>query len=296
MYIWIIKFITLIGTILSSFVYNFHKPIKTISTKHNLKYKKKANRYNRLDVHYNKNEVNNKKPIIIYFHGGGWTSYSKGIYTTLCRRMAKMGYVVFNVNYSLAPVYKMQDIMNDSVAAIRFARENATKFGGDPDKITLAGDSAGAHISSTVTAMINSGAIDYEEIKGKITSLILLYGVYDIDTTLTSGFPNIRTYLKCSMKGKCKDEEENKKFSPLSYDKSNFPPCFMASGEIDKLHKSQSAMMAKSLESEGVKVEKHFFPKKELRAMHAYMIFDGLETNVKTLKDIEKFLKGVYEK
>lgn len=296
MYIWIIKFITLIGTILSSFVYNFHKPIKNISTKHNLKYKLKANRYNRFDVHYNKLDLDNKKPIIIYFHGGGWTSYSKGIYTTLCRRMAKMGYVVFNVNYSLAPVYKMQDIINDAVASIRFVRENATKFGGNPDKITLAGDSAGAHISSTVTAMINNGEIDYQEIKDKITSLILLYGVYDIDTTLTSGFPNIRTYLKCSMKGKCKDENENKKFSPLSYDKSGFPPCFMASGEIDKLHKSQSAVMAKSLESEGVKVVKHFFPKKELRAMHAYMIFDGLETNVKTLDNIEKFLKGVYKK
>ena len=281
---------------LSSLVYNFHMPIKGIKTKHNLKYKKQANRYNRLDVHFQKEKSEELKPCIIYFHGGGWTSYSKSIYTTLSRRLANMGYVVFNVNYGLAPVYKMDDIVSDAVSAIKFVREIAKDYGADPDKITLAGDSAGAHISSLVTGMVNNGTIDYPELKGKIKSLILLYGVYDLDTTFVSGFPNIRTYLRASTKGKMKDKDENRKFSSVEYVSDGFPPVFMASGEIDKLHKSQSAVMEKKLEENGVKVDKLFFAKKELRAMHAYMIFDGLETNVKTLKHIEKFLKGVYEK
>lgn len=296
MYIWIIKFITLIGTLLSSLVFNFHKPIKGIKTKHNLKYKKKGNHYNKLDVHFQKDKTEEKKPCIIYFHGGGWACYSKSIYTTLSRRLANMGYVVFNVNYGLAPIYKMDNIVSDAVSAIKFAREIAPSFGGDPDQITLAGDSAGAHISSLVTGMVNSGEIDFPELKGKIKSLILLYGVYDIDTTFTSGFPNIQTYLKVSLHGKVKDKNENRKYSPVEYVSGEFPPVFMASGEIDKLHKSQSAVMAKKLEESGVELDRLFFAKKELRAMHAYMIFDGLETNVKTLKHIEKFLKGVYEK
>lgn len=281
---------------LSSLVYNFHKPIKGIKTKHNLKYKKKANRYNRLDVHFQKEQSEKLKPCIIYFHGGGWTSYSKSIYTTLCRRFANMGYVVFNVNYGLAPIYKMDDIVSDAISAIKFVREIAKEYGGDPDKITLAGDSAGAHISSLVTGMVNCGKIDFPELKGKIKSLILLYGVYDLDTTYVSGFPNIRTYLRSSLSGKMKDKAENRYFSSIDYVSSDFPPVFMASGQIDKLHKSQSAVMEKKLEECGVNVEKLFFAKKELRAMHAYMIFDGLETNVETLNHIEKFLKGVYEK
>lgn len=295
MYAWIIKFITFIGTLLSSLVYNFHKPIKNVKTKRNVCYKKKWKCSNLFDVHYPKDSGGKKLPCIIYFHGGGWLSYSKSVYTTLCRRFASMGYVVFNVNYGLAPLNKIDDIMNDSVSAIKFVQANAEEFGADPEKITLAGDSAGAHIASLFVGLVNSGKIDFPEIKNKIQSLILLYGVFDIETAKTSGFPNIRTYIRSTFNGKGKNTELNKEYSPMTYVSKDFPKVFIASGEIDKLHKSQSLKMEKELSENGVSVEKLFFPKKELRAMHAFMIFDGLETNVKTLKNIEKFLKGVYQ-
>lgn len=296
MYAWIIKFITLIGTLLSSLVYNFHKPIKNIKTKRNLKYKKHAKHFNKLDVHFQKKTDKKGLPCIIYFHGGGWMSYSKSVYTTLCRRLASMGYVVFNVNYGLAPVHKIDDIMNDAISAIKFVREVACEFNADSDKITLAGDSAGAHIVSLFEGMVESGEIDFPEIKNKIQSLILLYGVFDVESAKLSGFPNIRTYIRSTFNGKGKDKLLNDKYSPINYVSKKFPKVFIASGEIDKLHKSQSLQMAKKLSENGIEVEKMFFPKKELRAMHAYMIFDGLETNEKTLKHIEKFLKGVYGK
>lgn len=309
MYVWIIKFITFIGTMLSSLVYNFHKPIKGVKTKRNLKYKKNGSVFNKLDVHFsedygylkNKNQETDSlkrqelKPCIVYFHGGGWTSYSKSIYSTLCRRLAKMGYVVFNVNYGLAPLNKMQNIMDDAVCAVKFVQKVAPSFGADSNKITLAGDSAGAHIASLLVGMIRSGDIDYPEIKGKIQSLVLLYGVYDIETAMYSGFPNIQTYLKSSLSFKAKNKDENKKYSPINYVGKDFPKVFMASGEIDKLHQSQSKAMAETLTQAGVDVKKKFFSKKELRAMHAYMIFDGLETNIETLSQIQKFLKGVYK-
>lgn len=296
MYAWIIKFITLIGTLLSSLVYNFHKPIKNIKTKRNLKYKTHAKHFNKLDVHFQKETDKKDVPCIIYFHGGGWMSYSKSVYTTLCRRLASMGFVVFNVNYGLAPVHKIDDIMNDAIASVKFVREIARDFGADPDKISLAGDSAGAHIVSLLAGMVESGEIDFPEIKNKIQSLILLYGVFDIEGAKSSGFPNIRTYIRSTFKQKGKDKQLNDKYSPIYHISENFPKVFIASGEIDKLHKSQSLQMSKELSRNGIEVEKLFFPKKELRAMHAFMIFDGLETNVRTMNHIEKFLKGVYEK
>ena len=295
MYIWIVKLITFIGTLLSSLVYNFHKPIKNIKTKRNLKYKRNHNFHNLMDVHFDKTSKDANKPCIIYFHGGGWCSYSKGIYTTLCRRMAKMGYVVFNVNYPLAPQHKMEEILSDAVLAIKFVRSVAHEYGADADKITLAGDSAGAHISSAITAMIQNGEIDFPEIRDKIKCLILLYGVFDLETMQTSGFVNIRTYAKAVLGKNYKNKELTSKFSPVHKISENFPPCFMASGEIDKLHASQSLQMSKILKEKGVKVDELFFEKEEKRAMHAYMIFDGLETNQVTLNRIEKFLKEVYK-
>lgn len=293
MYIYIVKLITLIGTVMSMLVYNFHKPFKGIKTARNKKYKARASLKNYLDIHYEKKKSETLKPCIIYFHGGGWCCYSKGIYTTLSRRLAKMGYVVFNCNYSLAPLKKMDAIMSDALAALKYARSVAEKYGGDKDKIILGGDSAGAHIASLLAGQINSGKIDYCEALGKIKALLLFYGVFDLDTMQKTGFPNIRTYAKASLVYKGKNVAENREFSSVDYVDSSFPPCLVASGEIDKLHLSQSAEFAKVLEKNNVKVEKLFFKKSEKRAMHAYMIFDGLETNVVTLKRAEKFLKGV---
>ena len=295
MYIIFHKFITFIATKLSSLVYNFHKPIKGIKTKRNKHYKTKGyNSYQRVDIHYHKDYKTSKpRPCIVYFHGGGWCCYSKSIFSTLSRRLAKMGYVVFNVNYSLAPLYKMDKIIADCVLALNYVQKHAHEYGGDPTKLVLGGDSAGAHLSSLLAGYINSGEIDMSELKGRIKALILFYGVYDINTMQTTGFPNIRTYVKSALRGKGRDLVENAKYSPINYIDSHFPPCILASGAIDKLHSSQSAEFYKLLQSKGIKAQKVFFEKKEARAVHAYMIFDGLETNVITLNKVQEFLKEV---
>ncbi len=289
-YVW--KFITWLTTLFASLVYSFHKHFKGIKTKRNIKYVKKGNFYQKLDVHYHKNSKD-KKPCIIYFHGGGWTCYSKSIYTTLTRRLAKMGYVVYNANYSLAPKYKMDQILKDAMSIINFVVKSAENYGGDNQQLILAGDSAGAHISSMITALIKSGRVDASEFSSRIKGLVLLYGVYDINTMLDTGFQNIKTYGRASLYGKAKDTEENFKYSPVNYITSDYPPCFIASGKIDKLHKSQSAVFSEKLKEQGIKVEELFFDKKETRALHAYMVFDVLDTTQKTLKRIEKFLQGV---
>lgn len=292
MLIYFKKVTSFIETLFSMIVFNFHKLFKGIKTKRNLKYVKSGNIYQKLDVHYHKKSGGKKKPIIIYFHGGGWMCYSKSIYSTLTRRMAKMGYVVFNVNYSLAPKYKIDKIINDAFSAIKFAIDNAEKFNADSSQIFIGGDSAGAHISAMAAASVFNNKVDFEGLKQRIKGLILFYGVYNITTMLQSGFPNIKTYGKAAFYGNAKDEEENNKYSPINFITKDFPPCFIASGEIDKLHKSQSKEFYKKLEENNIKTDVLFFKKKEMRALHAYMIFDGLETNKITLDRLENFLKG----
>lgn len=293
MYLYIWKFISFLTTLFSMLVYNFHKLVKGIKTKRHIKYKKNGNIYNYLNVCFQKDKIKEKRPCIIYFHGGGWTCYSKSIYSTLCRRLANMGYVVFNANYSLAPKYKIDKILDDAISVIKYVTNNAEKFGGDASQIILAGDSAGAHISAMTAANVFSGNIDASEFKEKIKGLLLFYGVYDISAMMHTGFPNIKTYGKATFYGKTKDEEENFKYSPINFITKDYPPCFIASGEIDKLHKTQSKEFANKLEENNIKTDILFFRKKEKRAMHAYMIFDGLETNRITLDRVEEFLKGV---
>lgn len=292
-----LKFTSAIGTLLGSVVYNFHKHIKGIKTKKNIKYIKNGNVYQKLDVHfpadakciYNK-EKNRKKvyPCLIYYHGGGWACYSKNLYVTLSRRLAKMGFVVFCCNYTLAPKAKLGDIEKDCLDAFDFVTKTATNFGADANNIMLAGDSAGAHISADLVAnfLREGDKLRLERVKG----LGLFYGVYDLSTLTKTGFPGAKNYIRASIVGGETNTQELDLYSPIKKDLSGFPPCFLASGEIDKLHKSQSKLMAEKLKEAGVTVSTKFFKKDEARAMHAFMNFDGLSTNVDTLASLERFV------
>ena len=317
----LLKITTFFVTLGAMLVYNFHKHVKGIKTKRGIKYGKKKDYLKKINVHYHKSDINqvgNKRPIIIYFHGGGWSAYSKGIYTTLCKRYAAMGYVVFNVNYRLAPRVKMDGVLSDCIESVLHIKNIAKNYNADSSQIVLAGDSAGAHISSFIASVVNSNAFNEnsinnfkkadnkesfkclckevkEVLKGKIKGLMLFYGVYNLNTMLSSKFPNIKTYATASLYGKGEDMQENLFFSPISYIDANFPPCFIASGEIDKLHNSQSVVLKDVLEDKNIKVQNLFFGKEELRAMHAYMIFDGLYTNEKTLESSKEFLKEVFD-
>ncbi len=295
--IYSIKFMSGLGTMLGSVVYNFHKKFSGIKTKKNISYVENASIYQKLDVHYphdadciyNKNKLPKKiYPCIIYYHGGGWACYSKTLYTTLCRRLAKMGFVVFNCNYSLAPSAKMDKILLDSENAFKCVCKIASNFGADASKIVLAGDSAGAHISAELMSkFIENNCIEEKE---RVKGLGLFYGVYDLKTVLSSRFPNIKDYINACILGGINCDEELYKYSPMHKNLKDFPPCFLASGEIDKLHKGQSKLFAKKLKEQGVKTRTKFFKLDEARAMHAFMSFDGLSTNVDTLNAFSKFL------
>ena len=294
----LLKITTIFTTLASMLVYNFRKHFKGIKTKYNISYSKgKGIWFKKLDVHYSKNfKEEEVKPCIIYFHGGGWATFSKCVYTTLTRRFAKMGYVVFNVNYVLAPKYKMEQVINSCFEAVKFVQSNATNFGGDPSKIVLAGDSAGAHISSLLTGWIKSKKVQDEELENSIKALVLLYGVYDLTTMQTTGFPRIKTYTKAVLKNKGISKEENDEYSPINYvGNNNYPPCFIASGEIDKLHKSQSEEFNNWLKEKNIKTKTLFYDKNEPRAFHAYMVFDDLITNEQTRNEISKFLEEVFK-
>ena len=299
-----IKFKTYLEVAASRFVYNFNKFVPNVKAKRNIKYVEKGNKYNKLDVFYPVNTGKEKLPVVVYFHGGGWAAYSKTCYATLCKKIAAMGYVVFNCNYSLAPKHKMPKIIADAKEAILFASKNASKFGGDGNKICLGGDSAGAHIASFVSALATSGNFDgwlSKEEADKFCKIVkanmLFYGAFDLNSILFSDFHDIVAYMGGLVNLKDKTVSETlKSYSPVHLITPSFPPSLVASGEIDKLHESQSKVFADVLDENKVHCEKVFFEQNEFRAMHAYMVIDGLKTTETTFNCVEAFLSEVFDK
>lgn len=88
-------------------------------------------------------------PTVLYFHGGGWVIGSLEGYDLACRYFcARSGCAIVAVDYRLAPEHKFPAAIDDGVAAFRWLATEAASLGLDPDRIVLAGDSAGGTIAA----------------------------------------------------------------------------------------------------------------------------------------------------
>lgn len=84
-------------------------------------------------------------PVLVFVHGGSWEKGSKDDYPWLGRRFAAEGYLTAVINYRLAPEFDYDEFMADTAKAVAFVHERASGWGGDPDRLFLAGHSAGAY-------------------------------------------------------------------------------------------------------------------------------------------------------
>lgn len=92
-----------------------------------------------------------RSPGIVYFHGGGWVTGSVATHDNLCRRLAHLTQCrVVSVDYRLAPEHPFPAAADDAVNAARFVLSHAAEFGMDPERIAIAGESAGGNLSAVV--------------------------------------------------------------------------------------------------------------------------------------------------
>lgn len=91
-------------------------------------------------------------PVMLYIHGGAFTLCSKETHRGIALLKAVVpGYLVFNINYRLAPRHRFPAAIADACAAYRWIVANAARYGGDPRRIVVAGESAGGNLALGVT-------------------------------------------------------------------------------------------------------------------------------------------------
>lgn len=96
-------------------------------------------------------------PVLMYVHGGGFAACSKETHWMMAQTYARKGFLVFTINYRLAPESPFPAAIADTCAAYNWVLDNAERYGGDLSQVVVAGESAGANL---VTAL--SVAATYE--------------------------------------------------------------------------------------------------------------------------------------
>ena len=85
------------------------------------------------------------KPVVVFLYGGGWDQGDKEDYRFVGQTLASQGFVTIIPDYRVYPAVRYPAFLQDNALAVRWARDHAAEYGGDPAKLFLMGHSAGAY-------------------------------------------------------------------------------------------------------------------------------------------------------
>ena len=208
-------------------------------------------------------------PTLIYLHGGGWSIGNPASHAKLARQLCSgAGAVVVNVDYRLAPEHPFPVPLDDSVAAARWTRANVARYGGDPQRLAIGGDSAGANLSA---AVINDLRDECE-----FHAALLIYGAFDMaaswrnyDRYAPEDDPILpKSLMKLMMDAYMSGgaSADDPRVSPLFADLRHFPPSCFIVGAVDPLF-GESVSMRDTLQALGCECEFHRYDEMP----HAFM-------------------------
>lgn len=128
-------------------------------------------------------------PLLVFIHGGWWRSRDKSDFSFIAPAYTRTGFNVALTNYTLAPAASIADIVRQQLHALAWLYRHAELYDFDPNRIIIAGHSAGAHLAAMMMAAIWPAfdpALPADLIKGGI----LLSGIYDLEPVLHAEFAN----------------------------------------------------------------------------------------------------------
>ncbi len=118
-------------------------------------------------------------PLLVYIHGGGFVCCDIDTHDSICSWLAKSSQGrVLAISYRLAPETRFPGQLEDVRAACAWAFQNAPRLGATPEKIILAGDSAGAYLAATATLELNRATA------GAVPLQVLLYPLVHVQDSL----------------------------------------------------------------------------------------------------------------
>lgn len=204
----------------------------------------------RLDVYVPPRGDGRPKPVLVFIYGGSWDSGEKETYPFAGLAFAGRGFVTVVPDYRLVPQVRYPSFLEDNAAAVRWARDNAARFGGDPDRIVIVGHSAGAYNAAMLA--LDQRWLDRAGVpRGAVRAWAGLAGPYD--------FLPLDDRATIAAFGGSSDLPDTQ---PVNHVDRADPPSFLATGATDgRVSPRHTRDLAARLQAAGVPVETRFYPR-----------------------------------
>jgi acetyl esterase len=196
------------------------------------------------------------RPAVIVVHGGGWRSGERSDFPSWDAWLADEGYVVFDIDYRLAPPPSWHDAPSDVACAVGWVKENAPRYGVDPERVALMGRSAGGHLALLTAYEEKRGAIAPGCAAGNVgdrgvAAVVGFYSPTDLPRLASDGYlPGMDGFVGGSL-GAVPGRYRH--LSPVSHVDPSDPPTFLAYGGADRIvPPGQSALLGERLREAGV--------------------------------------------
>lgn len=181
-------------------------------------------------------ERQSQSPVLLYFHGGGFTVGSPETHEVLCKHLAHLAHcTVISLDYRLAPEHRFPTAHKDAFDALQWLTHNAHDGGLDAHRIAIGGDSAGGTLTAATAIAARDAGIALR------LQLMFYPGVAPHD------MPSVHTFEKGFLLEKASiayfyghylnhpQEREDPRFSPLLADVHNVAPAWLGLAECDPL-------------------------------------------------------------
>jgi acetyl esterase/lipase len=239
-------------------------------------------------------------PAVIWVHGGGFVAGTRSDLSGYLQILAARGFVTIAIDYSLAPGARFPTPVRQTNSALAHIIANAKRFNIDPQRIFLAGDSAGAQIAAQTALIISdtnyaqrlgiSPGMARESLRG----VVLFCGPYDSASLNFEGpFADFMHTVIWSYTGTRDPHDANvAQISVTPHVTATYPPAFISVGNADPLA-PQSLELAGALKALGVEVDALFFPQdRDPPLDHEYQLLLSTDAGQVALDRSVAFLKA----